>query len=336
MPGDGADEGQRAARAATRVLDDRLARGQPTGAFGAGDHRPRHAVLVRAGRVAGFELDPDLGRAVLGEGAEAGDGRVPDGVQHVRSVVHPQPPVGADCRLLPAPAALDVEGLAGLLEAGDRRDQLGVGRSGVALGGQHHRPRLGRRPPPTPCPPTASPSLSAWRRWWWACSRSPTSAHAIAAGTDSMIEQNTQRSSVPERRLGAVDDGPGRQRVGRGEDHRAVDPLQQVAGHASTSGRGAGPGRAARRASSPSPRRQADLGQALQRVGLAGRRAEVVVQVDGLLQLVGGELEVAGQQRRLADQRRRRTPRRAARRCAAPCRAGRVPCRSRRRTGVGP
>ena len=60
----------------------------------------------------------------------------------------------------------------------------------------------------------------------------------------------------------------------------------------------------------------AHLGEPLQRVRLARRRAEVVVQVAGLGQLGRGELEVAGQERGLADQRR--GERGGAQRAAAP------------------
>ena len=60
----------------------------------------------------------------------------------------------------------------------------------------------------------------------------------------------------------------------------------------------------------------AHLGEPLQRVRLARRRPEVVVQVAGLGQLGRGELEIAGQERGLADQRRRERGR--AQRAAAP------------------
>ena len=49
---------------------------------------------------------------------------------------------------------------------------------------------------------------------------------------------------------------------------------------------------------------QADLGQPLQGVRLPGRRADDVVQIDRLLQLVRGQFEVTLQERRLADERR--------------------------------
>ena len=57
---DRADERQRRAGAAAGVLDHRLARPQAPGPLGALDHRQRHAVLVRAGRVAALQLDPHL------------------------------------------------------------------------------------------------------------------------------------------------------------------------------------------------------------------------------------------------------------------------------------
>ncbi len=90
--------------------------------------------------------------------------------------------------------------------------------------------------------------------------------------------------------------------VGGGEDHRPVDPLQQVAGEHRPAGERQGavehpPGRVG---ITPG---EVDLGQPLQAVGLATAGAEVVVQLDGFLQLAGREVEVARQHGRFADQR---------------------------------
>ena len=69
---------ERRPRAPARVLDHGLARLQPTVSLGALDHRERHAVLVRAGRVGGLELDPDLGHARLDEPLDPDDRRRAD------------------------------------------------------------------------------------------------------------------------------------------------------------------------------------------------------------------------------------------------------------------
>jgi hypothetical protein len=56
-----ADERERRPGAAAGVLDHRRARLEQAVPLGALDHRERHPVLHRAGRVAVLELDPDLG-----------------------------------------------------------------------------------------------------------------------------------------------------------------------------------------------------------------------------------------------------------------------------------
>ena len=140
-------------------------------------------------------------------------------------------------------------------------------------------------------------------RWRWASWRSPARTQAIDAGTDSMIEQNRHASSQPSVDSARSTMARASSGVGRGEDHRAEDPLQEMLGdHRRARQR-------QRLLQQPHRRRavalgDADLGEPLQRVRLAGRRPEVAVQVAGLGQLGGGELEVARQQRRLADQRR--------------------------------
>ena len=54
-----ADHGQRRARAAAGELDDAHARPKRAARFGAFDHRQRHAILVRPGRVEVLQLDDD-------------------------------------------------------------------------------------------------------------------------------------------------------------------------------------------------------------------------------------------------------------------------------------
>ena len=70
---DRADEGERAPGRPAGVLDDRWPGLEPAGALGALDHGQRHPVLVRAGRVDGLELDPDLGHAGFDEAVEPDD-----------------------------------------------------------------------------------------------------------------------------------------------------------------------------------------------------------------------------------------------------------------------
>jgi len=79
---EGADIRKRGAGAPTRVLDDRLPRKQAPVSLGALDHRERHAVLVRPGRVVRLELDPDLGHARLHEPLDAHDRRGADRAEH--------------------------------------------------------------------------------------------------------------------------------------------------------------------------------------------------------------------------------------------------------------
>ena len=73
-----ADECERRAGAAARVLDDGVARGEQPVAFCSLDHRERHPVLHRSARVAVLELQPEL-RAVRRRAAmHADEWRVPD------------------------------------------------------------------------------------------------------------------------------------------------------------------------------------------------------------------------------------------------------------------
>ena len=76
-----ADERERGPGAAARVLDDRVAgRDQPV-PLGALDHRERHPVLHRAGRVAVLELHPELGAVRRRAPAQPDERRVPDRVE---------------------------------------------------------------------------------------------------------------------------------------------------------------------------------------------------------------------------------------------------------------
>ena len=145
---------------------------------------------------------------------------------------------------------------------------------------------------------------------------------AIAAGTDSMIEQNAAGVLPTERRLGAIDDGSSVDRVGCGEDHRAEDPLQQVLGDHRLAGQWECLLQQTHRRVAVAFG-DAYFGEALQRVRLTGRRSEVAVQLAGLGQLGRGEPEVAREQRGFADQRRRER-----RRTQRPLRRA-VVCRSR-------
>ena len=79
---DRADERERAARAAARVLDNGLPRLQSTITFGALDHRERHSVLVGARGVRRFELHPHLGQAWVDEPSQSYERSVPDSRQH--------------------------------------------------------------------------------------------------------------------------------------------------------------------------------------------------------------------------------------------------------------
>ena len=69
---------------------DRLAGLEAAGSLGALDHRERHPVLVRAGRVGCLELDPDLGHARLDDAREPHDRRVADDAEGA-GTLHRQP-----------------------------------------------------------------------------------------------------------------------------------------------------------------------------------------------------------------------------------------------------
>ena len=76
---DGTHKGQRTPGRTAGVFDN----GLPGLEFASGlrgfDHRQCHAVLVRAGWVGGFELDPDFGRTIGRKPFETNDRRVADG-----------------------------------------------------------------------------------------------------------------------------------------------------------------------------------------------------------------------------------------------------------------
>ena len=125
----------------------------------------------------------------------------------------------------------------------------------------------------------------------------------MAAGTASMIEQNPQKSSTPIVASARSTIDARREGIRSRDDHRPVHALQEVRGDHRE---------AAERQGTVEQRHRLDvlathdvhLGEPLQRVGLAGDRAEVTVEVGGLAELAGGEVEIAGEQRRLADERR--------------------------------
>ena len=73
-----ADERDRGAGAAAGVLDDRVARRDEPVPLGALDHRLRHPVLQRAGRVRVLELQPELGAVLRRAVADPNERRVPD------------------------------------------------------------------------------------------------------------------------------------------------------------------------------------------------------------------------------------------------------------------
>jgi hypothetical protein len=73
-----ADERQCRARAAARVLDDRVAGRDEAVTFGSLDHRERHSILHRTGRVAVLELQPELRAVRRPEPPETDERRVPD------------------------------------------------------------------------------------------------------------------------------------------------------------------------------------------------------------------------------------------------------------------
>ena len=62
---------QRRTGAAAGELDDAHARPQGATPFGAFDHRERHSVFVRPGRIEVFELDDDVGGSRRDEPAAA-------------------------------------------------------------------------------------------------------------------------------------------------------------------------------------------------------------------------------------------------------------------------
>jgi hypothetical protein len=76
-----ADERERGPSTTSRVLDDGVARREHAFPLGSLDHRKRHPVLERAGRIAVLELQPQL-RAVCGRAArQTHERRVADGVE---------------------------------------------------------------------------------------------------------------------------------------------------------------------------------------------------------------------------------------------------------------
>jgi hypothetical protein len=75
------DERECRTRAAARVLDERVARRDQSVALGALDHRQRHAVLHRAGRVPVLELQPQLRAVRRHAPPQPHERRVPDRVE---------------------------------------------------------------------------------------------------------------------------------------------------------------------------------------------------------------------------------------------------------------
>ena len=71
-----ADEGERHARAAARVLDYRAAGREPAVALGGLDHRERHAVLHAAGGILVFELDENARAPLRGDPPEWNEPRL--------------------------------------------------------------------------------------------------------------------------------------------------------------------------------------------------------------------------------------------------------------------
>ena len=138
-----------------------------------------------------------------------------------------------------------------------------------------------------------------------------------------MIEQNEAGVVPAERRLGSIDDRPGFERVGRGDDHRAEDALQEVLGDHRRAGQRQrlvqqSHGRGTRRLRRRAPRRGVAT-SAPRPPAIRGRGA-------GRPPRSARPPRARG--RRTATRPRRsaptRTPRRAARRCACA-----VACRSR-------
>ena len=77
----GADQRQRRTGAAAGELDDAHAGTQGAAGFGAFDHRQRHAVFVRAGRVVVLEFDEHVGAARRDQARQADERRAADRVQ---------------------------------------------------------------------------------------------------------------------------------------------------------------------------------------------------------------------------------------------------------------
>ncbi len=121
-------------------------------------------------------------------------------------------------------------------------------------------------------------------------------------GTANMTAQNVH-VGVPQRRLGPVDQRPGRQRVRRGQDHRPVDALQQMHARSPTSGPAAAPGEQPR-ASSRSPCASRTSASRCRLCASPAGASMSRCRSTASAQLAFGALEVTHQQGRLADQRR--------------------------------
>ena len=78
---DRADHRQGRPGAAAGVFDDPHAFAKGAALFRAVDHRQRHAVLVRAGRIEVFELDVHVGGAGRNDLAQPEDGGAANGMQ---------------------------------------------------------------------------------------------------------------------------------------------------------------------------------------------------------------------------------------------------------------
>ncbi len=91
VPLDRAHERQGTPGRTTRVLDDRLARPEITALLCSLDHRQCHPVLVGAGRVSGFELDPDLAGVGPRKAGQADDGGLADPLERPWSMRHRSP-----------------------------------------------------------------------------------------------------------------------------------------------------------------------------------------------------------------------------------------------------
>ncbi len=114
----------------------------------------------------------------------------------------------------------------------------------------------------------------------------------MAAGTDSITEQNWHQSSTPSAASARSTSARATVGVGRGRDEGAVDAVQEVVSEDRPAGQW-------QRLVEEGPSffgfvaGEVDLGQPLQRVGFAEGRVELVVQRGGVAQLAFGHFEVS-------------------------------------------